>query len=334
MRQAGTLSNQADANRFADYLFAQGISVKVDPDGEAWAIWIREEEHVPRAVEELAQFVANPADGKYTASGSEAKARREKLARREEQARRNYVDMRRRWDGAPAGPIPLTIGLVAICVLIAILTNLGGGFGSRDDGPAMGLVDKLLLVPLQDRPSQIRVVGDDIGAQLRWDALNAVRAGEVWRLVTPILLHFSPWHLLFNMAMFYRLGGMIEGRRGSLRFAALVLISAVLSNFSQFYVPSLADPVAAYGPFGGMSGVVYALFGYVWMKSRYEPSAELYVHPNTVVLMLVWLVACGLGFLGPIANWAHGVGLTVGLAIGIAHYAWRQVLKRVRRKST
>jgi GlpG protein len=133
------------------------------------------------------------------------------------------------------------------------------------------------------------------------------------------------------MVMFYRLGGMIEGKRGSWRFGLLVLVSAILSNFSQFYVPSLMNPFRAYYPFGGMSGVVYALFGYVWMKSRYEPAAELYIHPNTVVLLLLWLVACSLGFIGGIANWAHGIGLAIGLVIGIAPYAWRQTLKRLRR---
>src|SRR5688572_9649374 len=119
MRQAGTVSSQSEANRFADYLFAQGVAAKVEPDGEAWAIWVREEEQVPRAMEELSQFIASPAAEKYTAAGSDAKARREQLARKEEKARRNLVDMRRRWDGSPAGPTPLTMGLMVLCALVA-----------------------------------------------------------------------------------------------------------------------------------------------------------------------------------------------------------------------
>jgi GlpG protein len=342
MRQAGTIPNQTEANRFADYLFAQGIVTKVDRDGESWAIWVREEEQVRRAVEELAQFLANPADEKYADASGEAKARREQLSKKQEQARRNFVDMRRRRDGGPAGPIPLTMGLIVLCIVVAILTNLGGQFSARDDGPARGLMDKLLLVPtwsmqdviennrlssyedLLDPPSRETIEG-----RLRWGALEAVRGGEVWRLVTPILLHFGPWHLLMNMVLFYRLGGMIEGKRGALRFGFLVLLSAVLSNFSQFFVPSLMNPFRAYFPFGGMSGVVYALFGYIWMKSRYEPAAELYINPNTVVFLLIWLAACSLGFIDGIANWAHGTGLAIGLAIGIAPYAWRQTLNRL-----
>jgi GlpG protein len=237
----------------------------------------------------------------------------------------------------------VTVGLIVICVVVAILTNLGGQFGDREDGPAAGLMDKMLLVPNSVRQEFLATIGNvevlleqasnesDFNRRLRWGALDAVRSGEVWRLITPIFLHFSPWHLLFNMSLFYSIGGQIEGRRGELRFASLVLASAALSNFGQFYVPSLMNPLRAYVPFGGMSGVVYALFGYVWTKSKYEPTAELYIHQNTVVLMLAWLVACSLGFIDGVANWAHGVGLAVGMAIGIAPHAWRKSKKSLKR---
>ena len=52
----------------------------------------------------------------------------------------------------------------------------------------------------------------------------------------------------------------------------------------------------------GMSGVIYALFGYVWMKGMYQPEQRMGVHPNTVNLMLIWLVVCMTGVIGPIGN--------------------------------
>jgi GlpG protein len=340
MRQAGTISNETDAQRFVDYLFTLGIAAKVDRDEIAWAVWVRDEEHVARAMSELADFEKNSSDPRFAAAHKEARARREALARREQEASRNLIDMRRRWDGRPTGPTPLTLGLIAVCILVAVLTGLGGQFGNRDDGPASGLIDKLLLAPNSARTEfvvRIRAtdvdgiedVQDEIEGRLRWGALESIRHGEVWRLITPIFLHFSPWHLLFNMSMLYSLGGLIESRRGSLRFGLLILLSAALSNFGQFYFPSLGNPAYAYAPFGGMSGVVYALFGYIWMKSRYEPTAELYVHPNTVVLMIGWMVVCMLGIIGNVANWAHGIGLAVGVMIGIAPYTWRQIKKRM-----
>ena len=273
----------------------------------------------------------------------DARSRREAQARREQEANRNFIDMRRRWDGRPTGPTPLTLAVIGTCILVAVLTNLGGQFGDRDDGPASGLINKLLLVPNSARSGlrlelqltdieNIEDVQAQIEGHIRWGALESVRHGEVWRLITPIFLHFSPWHLLFNMSMFFSLGGIIESRRGSFRFGLLILLSAALSNFGQFYFPSLYNPVYAYFPFGGMSGVVYALFGYIWMKSRYEPTAEMYIHPNTVVLMVAWMVICMLGIIDGVANWAHGIGFAVGVAIGIAPYAWRQTKKRIAQR--
>jgi GlpG protein len=132
-------------------------------------------------------------------------------------------------------------------------------------------------------------------------------------------VHFGAIHLLFNMFWVYDLGGMIEARQGTGRLLLLVLTAAVLSNLGQYI---MSGPL-----FGGMSGVVYALFGYVWMKSRYEASADLYVQPQTVLIMIGWLFLCMTGRVGPIANTAHGVGLAVGVAVGVAPYLWRRLLR-------
>ena len=77
------------------------------------------------------------------------------------------------------------------------------------------------------------------------------------------------------------------------------------------------------GPaFGGMSGVLYGLFGYAWMKTRFAPELGVTLSPQTVTTLLVWFVLCLSPFLqaviGPVANVAHAVGLLVGVAAGVA----------------
>ena len=59
------------------------------------------------------------------------------------------------------------------------------------------------------------------------------------------------------------------------------------------------------------------LFGYIWMKGIYQPEQGMGVHPNSVNIMLLWLVLCMTGVLGPIANAAHVVGLAVGIVFGL-----------------
>jgi GlpG protein len=87
-----------------------------------------------------------------------------------------------------------------------------------------------------------------------------------------------------------------------------VLIIAVISNLTQFLFTG--------GGFGGMSGVVYGLFGYVWIRGKLDPTSGLYLHPTTVAMMMIWLFVCMIGVMGSIANAAHASGLLVGVIWG------------------
>lgn len=102
---------------------------------------------------------------------------------------------------------------------------------------------------------------------------------------------------------------MIEGRQSSLHLAILVLMIAMGSNLAEFYVKHVAS-------FGGMSGVVYGLLGYVWIRGKRDPGSGLYLHRSTVIMMLIWLVACFVGIIPNIANYAHLAGLLMGMAWG------------------
>ena len=69
---------------------------------------------------------------------------------------------------------------------------------------------------------------------LRPGGIEDIVHGEVWRLVTPIFIHFGPLHLLFNMWAMAALGSLIEYRRGTATLALLVLLSAVVSNLGEY----------------------------------------------------------------------------------------------------
>jgi GlpG protein len=151
---------------------------------------------------------------------------------------------------------------------------------------------------------------------LRPGGVEDIVHGEVWRLFTPIFMHFGIIHLLFNMWALAFLGSLIEYRRGTLTLALLVLLSAVVSNLGEYLYE--ANSFGHAQLFGGMSGVVYALFGYIWMKGQNEPEQGMFLHPSTVQTMLFWLVLCMMGFVGNVANAAHVVGVAVGIVCGLA----------------
>jgi GlpG protein len=165
------------------------------------------------------------------------------------------------------------------------------------------------------------------GFEIHWHRWTAIAHGEVWRLVTPIFLHApilqgsGVLHVLFNMMWLYDLGSQIESRRGTWRFAAIVLLLAVTSNLCQYWIDGAPN-------FCGMSGVVFGLAGYVWVKSRYEPAMGLGLGPGTMTAMMIFFALCFTGLLGSIANWAHAGGLVVGLLLGYAPVAVRRLRKR------
>lgn len=133
---------------------------------------------------------------------------------------------------------------------------------------------------------------------------------QLWRLFSHALLHFSATHIVFNLLWWWVLGGQIEKVCGSVKLTQIFLFSALFSGLGQFYME---------GPnFGGMSGVVYALLGYLWMMQQFAPARGLRIAPAYIGFMLLWLV---LGYFEPfgmsIANTAHTAGLVAGCLLGL-----------------
>lgn len=128
---------------------------------------------------------------------------------------------------------------------------------------------------------------------------------QVWRFFTPSLIHFSIMHLVFNLLWWWYLGGQIEMRIGSGKLLILALAAGAISNTAEFM---LSGPA-----FGGLSGVVYALLGYCWLRGRSQPECGIALPPALMGFMLLWLALGFTGLLGPVGNMAHLAGLLVGL---------------------
>ena len=341
MRQLATLPNADAARTLADHLLTLRIDTHLDEAPEGWVVWVRDEDRLPQAKQELAEFMRDPGDKRFAAARKAAEATRRRLEK-EEQEYAAFAPART----APAAlsaprPGPWTNGLIVACCMVFVLDATWVFSQNLAQGAPQALMVALHLTPESDKaePSPVEQalafssyemkLGNTV---LPWP--RQIMAGQVWRLLTPIFLHFGPFHLLFNMFMLYQLGGMIEDRRGPWRFLLLVLVFAVPSNVAQYALSAVAwkdgGLVAQMPPlFGGMSGVLYGLFGYVWMKSRYEPALGLELGPRIVVWMIAWLFLCMTGLVGPIANTAHVVGLLFGVVIGVAPHLWR--LARGRR---
>ncbi len=130
---------------------------------------------------------------------------------------------------------------------------------------------------------------------------------QLWRWITPALFHFFILHIAFNLLWWWQLGGDIEKHSGSGKLFLIFIVSAVLSAVAQYW----AD-----GPnFGGLSGVVYALLGYIWIVGWRRPESGLSISKPVLGFMLVWLM---FGYIQPlmaIANTAHLAGFISGIVL-------------------
>lgn len=180
---------------------------------------------------------------------------------------------------------PVTLLVLFVCIGVGIWT----AFGTRHEAVA------LLLFPAVD---------------------GLFAGGEPWRVLTPVLLHFGGVHLVFNMLWWWILAGMIERYQSSFQLAMLTLGIGLVSNAAQYYVS---------GPnFGGLSGVIYGLIGYLWLYGLVNPRGGYQLRPAIVNFMLVWLVLGFTGLVGPVANTAHLSGLVAGVVIGAVFGYYRR----------
>jgi rhomboid protease GluP len=60
---------------------------------------------------------------------------------------------------------------------------------------------------------------------------ESIRAGELWRFITPVFLHGSVAHIFFNMYALFNIGSFLERQFGHGRFILLYFLSGLLATF-------------------------------------------------------------------------------------------------------
>ena len=139
---------------------------------------------------------------------------------------------------------------------------------------------------------------------------SAIWEGGYWSLVTSAFVHFEIWHVGFNLYWIWVLGRRLEEAIGSLPYLAFVVISAFLSSAFQLAVSDTAGI--------GLSGVVYALFGFMWLSRHRYPSVTEVLDERMAKFFMIWLVGCIVATqlnIWHVANTAHISGLLFGAAV-------------------
>jgi len=263
---------------------------------------------------------ANPKDAKYAAAIDGAVKIAKEQQRKARSVKNNVIKIKHS-NTQTTGPVVKTI--IGLSILVAILT----GFGeqkTREQGANRALQFVAVDNPLATELTELHGnKSDDLDVRLA-----SLKRGEFWRLVTPIFIHYGVMHIGFNLLMFFQFGRLIEGRYGSVWMAILILMTAVLSNFAQGVVP---DAIGGSSPFyyrsgmlitsfGGLSGVVFGMFGFILVKQMTDSTSGFYLPQSTIMILLIYLVFCMTPIASEVfglhvANWAHGIGFIVGCAM-------------------
>jgi rhomboid protease GluP len=176
------------------------------------------------------------------------------------------------------------------------------GHGATVTYSLMGVT---ILVGLLQGISSL-LLGYDLPALLGMKINEYILAGEVWRLITPVLLHGSLLHIGFNMYALFIFGPALERDYGHWRFLAMYLLSAFGGNVLSFLfssAPSLGASTAIFGLIGAQGMLLYMNREILGERARFALN-------NVIMIAVVNLL---IGFTSArIDNWGHIGGLLAG----------------------
>jgi rhomboid protease GluP len=135
----------------------------------------------------------------------------------------------------------------------------------------------------------------------------AIRAGQLWRLITPVFLHDSIWHIFFNMYALLIYGQDVEARFGHRRFLLLYFLAAYAGNVLSF----LLTPNPSIGASTAVFGLIAAEAGFFLQNRRLFGRRA-----DGVLLNLAFIAGVNLFFgytTKGVDNWGHLGGLLGGI---------------------
>lgn len=148
---------------------------------------------------------------------------------------------------------------------------------------------------------------------------NDIIDGQLWRLITPALLHGNFPHIFFNMYALFSLGTGLERYFGHRRFLLLYVLGAFAGNVASFLFTGGAYSVGASTAIFGLIGAEGIFF--------YQNRKLFGDQARGAIGNVIFVAAINLLVIGRMAfidNWGHIGGLVGGLMFtALAGPLWR-----------
>jgi len=347
MRLIGSLKGKSQAYQFYSFLKKEKIECTYEHDSleeETFQFWVMHEEEINAAAHWLKEFQNNPEDSRFDVKdhpidtqGIAAHTSKKNPFRSRAFYIKSKIDTR----------MPITRLIVLICAFFYLWNNYQINRLNEEDQELKEEVLTPLIknlsyeLPTQANEKELSASENQEGGKFVWDGFYGIalrwpeskkeldasmfvqiRKGEVWRLFTPVLLHGSFLHVLFNMLWLWMLGKQIEQRTKKWQYLSITLIIGVCSNTFQYL---MSGPL-----FIGYSGIVCGLAGFIWMRQKRAPWEGYPLERGTIAFLAVFILGMMLlqfvsfflvryqiaDFPMNIANTAHISGAIMGILLG------------------
>lgn len=149
------------------------------------------------------------------------------------------------------------------------------------------------------------------GGVLGGPAQVLIWEGEIWRIFVNIFHHGNLMHIFFNLYALYIFGSFSERFLGKFKYLIFIIFCGI---FQQISCQLTFEPGAI-----GLSGIIFGLFGFLWMIKPLDKDINNFMTPDVIKLMLVQLIIfiplTYFNFMN-IANVGHISGLIYGISFG------------------
>jgi membrane associated rhomboid family serine protease len=181
---------------------------------------------------------------------------------------------------------------------------------SRGGGPALPLSYIVLGVTVIISFYAMSSGGREVLLGLELDKFELAR-GELYRLLSPVLVHAGVLHLAFNMYALYLIGPLVEGIWGTRWFAGFYVLTAAAASAASF----VFTPANSLGASGAVFGLIGVLLAGTRIHNPVLDQRARQIVPQLGTIVIINLV---LGFsVQGIDNAAHLGGLAAGLWLGL-----------------
>jgi len=302
MRQIAQLSDERKAYQLHTYLTHEGIDSRFEPqldpktDQILFTIWVESEDDFERSLDIVEHFNHHSDDPRYAVKPPPPPPPPNEMPKEPEERLQNrrrpvltyliillcatlfMLDMSQRIKVAPALANPKATVITPIEQAFFYdtpesfveVSNFWKQVEVDDKGKIKTLtpseeneLKELEKIPYWKGLYDLVLFWPASKSQLSVPLFGKILQGEVYRLITPVLLHGNLIHILFNMLWLFFLGKMIEERISRFRYLSLMVIVGVVSNTVQYLMTGPA--------FLGYSGIVCGLAGFIWMRQKIAP---------------------------------------------------------------